>query len=306
MKKKSKKKESDLIYHLFNLKTSYEKIFEILDNVFACVPFTLKNTDLNDRYTSLVEATEIYLKKYGSKSLIQKAPRIPNNLLGKEIERLGREWRSGSRIKAYRFLGDIEEVMVNLNNKSYVSLSKYVIGTKEHFSDLKDLIMEFRNENGLEKDEKADLSTEAEKNQGNLSTFKTLKSIHLITESLEPTKVIFLVLNQLFDRPIRCTVKNNKGGDTYMKKLYNISYIANAPGKRVEYSKNLADNINNGLFRKKEIADYMRTNKLKKPTLVRKSENDDILVLKGEVLLKTELIKNIPLQCRYLYVDKTN
>jgi len=306
MKKKSNKKESDLIYHLFNLKTSYEKIFEILDNVFTCVPLSRKNTDLNDRYTSLVEATEIYLKKYGSKSLMQKAPRIPNNLLGKEMERLGREWQSGSRIKAYKFLGDIEEVMINLGNKNHISLSKYVVGAKEHFSDLKDLIREFSNDNGLEKDKKAYLLTEAEKNQGNLSTFKTLESIHLITESLEPTKVIFLVLNQLFDRPIRCAVKNNNGDDTYMKKLYNISYIVNAPGKRVEYNKNLADNINNGLFRRKEIADYMRTNKLKKPTLVQKSENDEILVLKGEVLLKTELIKNIPSQCKNLYIDKTN
>lgn len=150
------------------------------------------------------------------------------------------------------------------------------------------------------------MRNETEKNQEESPNIKRLRSIHLITRSLEPADVIFLVLDELFDRPIRFAVKNKMGNPAYIKKLYNVAYFVNAPEKRVEYSKNLADNINNGLFRKKAIADYMRTNKLKKPTLVQKSENDEILVLKGEIILKTELINNIPSQYKYLYIDKTN
>lgn len=132
-----------------------------------------------------------------------------------------------------------------------------------------------------------------------------LKSIHLITNSLEPTSVIFLVLDEQFNKPIRCAVKNNKNEETYIKKLYNIAYIVNAPNKKVIYNKSLADSINNGLFRKRPIAKYMRTNKFTKPTLVQKSEDKALLVLKNEILIKTDLIKNIPSQFQSLYIDKT-
>ena len=77
----------------------------------------------------------------------------------------------------------------------------------------------------------------------------TLESIHLVTASLEPTAAIFLVLDGQFNAPIRCPAKNLGGGFTYMKKLYDIAYLADAPGKKVSYLKGLADNINNALFR---------------------------------------------------------
>jgi len=131
-----------------------------------------------------------------------------------------------------------------------------------------------------------------------------LKSLHLVAHSLEPKDVIFLVLDGLYDKPIRCSVKNKSGYPTYIKKLYDIAYIVNVPGKRVDYDKRLADCINNGLFRKKRVRNYMKTNKLKKPTLVQKSD-DNTLVLKGEVPVKTELVKNIPYQHQSLYIDKT-
>ena len=80
----------------------------------------------------------------------------------------------------------------------------------------------------------------------------------------------------------------------------------NAPNKKVPYNKKLADNINNGLFKKTRIAKYMNTNKLKKPTLVQKSEKDNLLVLKNDILVKTDLIKNaVPSQYQSLYIDKT-
>lgn len=133
-----------------------------------------------------------------------------------------------------------------------------------------------------------------------------LKSIHLLTHSLEPSSVIFLVLDERFEIPIRCTVKNKRGEPAYIKKLYDIAYFVDAPNKKVSYNKILADNINNGLFRKRPIAKYMKTNKLKKPTLVKKSEEDKLLVLKNEVPVKTGLIKHsVPLQHQSLYIDKT-
>ena len=132
-----------------------------------------------------------------------------------------------------------------------------------------------------------------------------LESIYLITESLEPKSVIFLVFNEIYKMPIRFSVNNCKGNATYIKKLYDIAYICNAPDKKVYYEKYLADNINNALFRKRSIKRYMTTNNFRKPTLVQKSEDKKILVLKNEIQVKTILIKNIPSQYQYLYKDKT-
>lgn len=133
-----------------------------------------------------------------------------------------------------------------------------------------------------------------------------LKSIYLITERLEESPpTIFLVLDEYFEMPIRCAIKNKMGEPTYIKKLYNIAYFVDAPDKKVNYNKNIANNINNGLFRKRSVEKYMKTNKFKKPTLVQKSENGT-LVLKNEIPVKTGLIKNdVPLQHQSLYLDKT-
>ena len=77
------------------------------------------------------------------------------------------------------------------------------------------------------------------------------------------------------------------------------------PKKKVDYDKGVADSINNGIFRKQQVAYYLRTNKLDKPTLVQKSENGT-LVLKNEIPIKTALIKNeVPSQHQSLYIDKT-
>lgn len=135
---------------------------------------------------------------------------------------------------------------------------------------------------------------------------KGLKSIHLITESLAVKDVIFLVLDERYENPIRFNVKNYNGEDAYIKKLHDIAYVANAPNKRVDYNKGIADNINNGLFKKKQIKNYMKTNKLEKPTLVQKSEDGGILVLKNEIFVEDILIKNVPSQYQSLYRDKTN
>ena len=133
-----------------------------------------------------------------------------------------------------------------------------------------------------------------------------LESIHLVTATLEPTEVIFVVLNGNFHIPIRFAVKNNNGESAYIKKLYDIAYISNVPGKKVNYDKKLSDLINNGLFKRKPIANFLRTNQIKNGhTLVQKSEDKKILVLKNEIVVKTELIKNIPSQYQSLYIDKT-
>lgn len=130
-----------------------------------------------------------------------------------------------------------------------------------------------------------------------------LKSIHLVTTSLEPQDVIFLVLDEQYMIPIRFAVKNKNGHPTYIKKLYDIAYIVNVPGKKVDYDKRVADCINNGLFRREQVKKYMRTNRLEKPTLVQKSK-DNTLVLKNEIPVQTILVKNIPFQYQSLYICK--
>lgn len=132
-----------------------------------------------------------------------------------------------------------------------------------------------------------------------------LKSIHLITETLNPTSVIFLVLDERYEAPVRCAAYK-KGCATYIKKLYDIAYLVNTPNKKVDYKESLSDAINNAPFRRRAIVTYMKTNKLKKPTLVQKAEYANILVLKGDILIKTLLIKNIPTQYQSLYTDKIN
>ncbi len=133
---------------------------------------------------------------------------------------------------------------------------------------------------------------------------KSLKSIHLATNSLEPHNAIFLILDERFESPIRCKIRNDKGGITYIRKLYNIAYFVDVPDKKVSYKKNLASDINNGLFKITQVAKYMKTNGLKKPTLVQKS-GDGTLVLKNEIIVKTMLVKHIPAEYQSLYADKT-
>ena len=104
--------------------------------------------------------------------------------------------------------------------------------------------------------------------------------------------------------PIRFYAKNRKGKDSPIKKLHNIAYIVNAVGKKIMHDSKTADSINNWAFKKKGIADYMKTNKLTKPTLVQKSK-DGSFVLKNEIPVMPILIINVPSQYRSLYIDKT-
>jgi hypothetical protein len=101
-------------------------------------------------------------------------------------------------------------------------------------------------------------------------------------------------------------VKNHNGDYTYIRKLFNLAYRFDVPKTKVPYSERLADDINNGLFKRRPIKKYMETNKLNKPTLVQKSEDKDILVLKDEeTQIKAILINEVPSQYQYLYIDKT-
>lgn len=134
----------------------------------------------------------------------------------------------------------------------------------------------------------------------------SLKSIHLVTESVAVKNIIFLVLDERFENPVLFSTKNNKGNESSIKKLHNIAYFADVPGKRVDYNKEVANNINNGIFKRKEVADYIKSNKLDTPTLVQKIEVDGrkILALKSNII-KTLLINQIPTQYRTLYIHKT-
>lgn len=131
-----------------------------------------------------------------------------------------------------------------------------------------------------------------------------LKTIHLVTNSVSAKDVIFLVLNEQYDMPFRFSAKNPKGEDSAIKLLHNIAYIVDAPRKKVSYSERTADNINNGIFRNRSVKKYMETNKLKKPTLVRKSEDGQILVLGNGIHIETILTNKIPMQYQNRYMDK--
>lgn len=132
---------------------------------------------------------------------------------------------------------------------------------------------------------------------------KGLKSIHLVTESVAVKDVIFMVLDERYEMPIRFNVKNHDGKDASIKKLHDIVYIANVLGKKVDYSKKTADNINNGLFKKRQVKEYMETNNFKSPTLVQKSGN--ILVSKNDILVEMMVIDKVPSQYQKNYRDKT-
>ncbi|HEX8974825.1 MAG TPA: hypothetical protein VF817_05100 [Patescibacteria group bacterium] len=143
------------------------------------------------------------------------------------------------------------------------------------------------------------------KNKSRVENKNSLKSIHLVTESLIAQGSIFLVVDEHFEMPIRFEAKNYQGSDTAIKKLHDIAYMVNVPGKMVRYDKNDANNINNGIFKKRALVKYMSTNKITKPTLVEKSKDSNILVLKNEILVKDILINAVPTQYQSLYVEKT-
>lgn len=131
----------------------------------------------------------------------------------------------------------------------------------------------------------------------------TLKSIHLVSKSITANDTIFLVLDERWETPIKFSVWS-KGVETAIKKLHNLAYPANAPNKRVEYSKNLANSINNGLFKKPRIKRYLETNNFDKSTIVRKSR-DGNLVLSGEIPVIDFTFEQIPSQFRATYIEKT-
>jgi len=131
------------------------------------------------------------------------------------------------------------------------------------------------------------------------------KTIYLVTKSIILDSVIFFVIDEHFNIPERFSIVNKKGGPTCITKLHNIAYpAASAPNKKVEYSKQLADGINNGLFKRKKIKEYIKTNKLNKPTLVKKSSDGKILVLNNDTQIEDITIQKVPSQFRYLYIDK--
>ncbi len=148
------------------------------------------------------------------------------------------------------------------------------------------------------KDSSEDTKGGAEKNN------KRLKSLHIVAESLGTKDVMFLVLDEHFENPIRCNLLNNKGRETYIKKLFDIAYEHDAPGKKIDYDEELSDSINNALFRRIPVADYMNSHNLVHTTLVQKSEKNT-LVLKNVTEVKIVLVNKVPTEHRHLYKDKT-
>ena len=130
------------------------------------------------------------------------------------------------------------------------------------------------------------------------------KTIYLITPSVAVKDMIFLVIDENYASPIIFRAKNSKGEETSVKKLHDIAYPYDVPGGKIVYSERLADNINNGLFKNPEIERYMKSNKLDKPTLVRKAGKENF-VLASQTLVKDFVATQVPTQYRHLYIEKT-
>lgn len=133
---------------------------------------------------------------------------------------------------------------------------------------------------------------------------KGLKSIHLVTESVAVKDDIWVVLDERYGDPINFNTKNLSGKYTYIKKLHDIAYPWNVPGKKVDYSDGVMKDINGALFRRRKVKEYMRTNKFKKPTLVGKAGDKKTFMLKSEIV-HTISVSDVPIDYQRLYVLKT-
>ena len=136
---------------------------------------------------------------------------------------------------------------------------------------------------------------------------KTLESIYLIGDSMVPSQTISMVLNEDYKHPERFAVLNNEGKEAVMKKLYDIVYCYqfNTSDKRVlAYDKELAKGLNNDVFKRPKISGYIKSNHLKKPTLVAKS-SDGRFILAGDTIVKIIRPNEIQSQFRSLYPQKT-
>ena len=130
----------------------------------------------------------------------------------------------------------------------------------------------------------------------------TPASIYLIGDSIVPSKIISMVLDEDYQHPNRFAVQNNEGKEAVIKKLYDIVYSLqfNASDKVVAYSEGLKDSINNDVFKKPKIAEHIKSNHLKKPMLVSKS-SDGRFILAGDTTVKIVRPNEIPLQFRSQY-----
>jgi hypothetical protein len=176
----------------------------------------------------------------------------------------------------------------------------------EHITkEVEEITREKNKNDGITKIEITNWPAERTKKAEESGAKKSLQSIHLIGDSAEPYNLISMVLDGDFRYPIRFAVKNKQKNETSIKKLYDIAYQHNVPGKKVYYNENLANSINNDLFtKKKKVADYIKSNSLSKPQLVMKSP-DGTLILKGDVLVEIMRPAQVRAQDRHLYEAKT-
>lgn len=130
------------------------------------------------------------------------------------------------------------------------------------------------------------------------------KSIHLVTSTLGNFGAIYMVLDGLYEMPIRFEAKNHETETKPIKKLFDIVYAYNVSGKGYVYSKRTADSINNDIFKKLKLKTYIKTNGLNKPTLVRKSVSGN-LVLQNDTPIQQILVNKVPSQFQHLYKEKT-
>lgn len=126
---------------------------------------------------------------------------------------------------------------------------------------------------------------------------ETLKSIQLLGDRFDPTNSIYLILDGNFDTPISFFAVNREKQPTAIKQLYNLTRSVNAPESIVSNKGDVIKNINNGLFRNKQVSEYMKLKNFTKPTLVNKSKDGKFVVLnKGKVSVTMIRLPDIPLK----------
>lgn len=278
-------------------KVSPQKVID-----YAVGVFKYKKTyceELADNYVKLIDLVETYLKEPVidtklNKYYIALSDKIENLLQENVVPSLNyNKWKPFENLFTATNSGNLQKT---------TGLMRTFLGEIYKFIDLFEV--EPKDKEKLFKSLEEYWAKMKSPEEQNARPQNTLKSIYLVSKSIAGNDTIFLVLDEQWEMPIRFSVLHN-GIETAIKKLHNIAYpTPNAPNKKVEYNKNLADNINNGLFKNKKIRDYMKTNKLKKPTIVKKTK-DNCLVLSGEISVKEIPFEQIPPQHRSIYIDKT-
>ncbi len=129
-----------------------------------------------------------------------------------------------------------------------------------------------------------------------------LESITFVHISTNPKGRVYIVLDEVFEKPIPINLTWNKS-ETYMKSLFMLA--KNSQSSLCDYDHNVVRSINNEFYERTSIKKYMRENSLQKKQIVQKSLNKEKIEFTHKVEVKTILFVNVNSKYRHLYKDPT-